>query len=230
MAFKPADVRRFLTEAFSDDEIEALCFDSFPAVHEDFSQGMSKGDKIQRLLEYCRDHNLVPQLFAALQSARPQPFRQLFGAGPPPLQFDGPVPVVAGAGLSADSLRAYEFTVAQLIATQNQSIRLYLPVALGLILLGVVVIVGVSPLAVSMVAADVKDTARLAVTISGLFIGSLSSLEWREIAHRRERVGALQTVQGLLLMVKTQEDAVDADTRQRIRNLLWDAIEKSAIG
>jgi hypothetical protein len=48
-----ADIRRFLTEAFSDEELRTFCFDYFRDVYEEFAAGMSKRDRIQRLIECC---------------------------------------------------------------------------------------------------------------------------------------------------------------------------------
>ncbi len=52
-------LRELLTAAFSDAELTTLCFDHFHPVYEDFAAGMSKGDKIQRLLDYCIRHEQV---------------------------------------------------------------------------------------------------------------------------------------------------------------------------
>jgi hypothetical protein len=69
-----ADVRRFLTDAFSDEEITTLCFDQFRPVYENFSTGMSKGQKIQLLLEHCERRDEWPVLLPFLQRERPQRF------------------------------------------------------------------------------------------------------------------------------------------------------------
>jgi hypothetical protein len=55
--YDTAAVRELLTAAFSDEELTTLCFDHFRPVYEAFASGMSKGQKIQRLVEYC-DRNL----------------------------------------------------------------------------------------------------------------------------------------------------------------------------
>jgi hypothetical protein len=46
-------IRQLLTEALDDQEVVALCFDHFRPVYDDLSDGMSKGRKIQLLLDYC---------------------------------------------------------------------------------------------------------------------------------------------------------------------------------
>src|SRR5512143_931563 len=74
------DVRRFLTDAFSDEEIATLCFDHFRPVYENFSTGMSKGQKIQLLLEHCERRDEWPILLPLLRRERPQRFDQFLDA------------------------------------------------------------------------------------------------------------------------------------------------------
>jgi hypothetical protein len=67
-----ADLRQFLTDTFNDEEITSLCFDYFPNVHDNFTLGMSKAHRIQSLIEYCQRRDVIPNLHAAIQRARPQ--------------------------------------------------------------------------------------------------------------------------------------------------------------
>jgi hypothetical protein len=60
-------VRELLSAAFSDGELTTLCFDHFCAVYEGFSAGMGKGDKIQRLLDYCIRHEQMEALLALVR-------------------------------------------------------------------------------------------------------------------------------------------------------------------
>ena len=64
-------LRDLLSAAFSDQELTTLCFDHFRVVYEDFAAGMSKGDKIQRLLDHCERHDQVAQLVALVRDANP---------------------------------------------------------------------------------------------------------------------------------------------------------------
>ena len=75
-----ADMRQFLISAFSDEEITTLCFDRFRPVYENFSGGMSKGQKIQQLLEHCERHDEWPRLLSVLQRERPQQFARFLEA------------------------------------------------------------------------------------------------------------------------------------------------------
>ena len=69
-------IRQLLGDAFNDEELTTLCFDHFPAVYEAFGSGMSKGDKILRLLDYCVRREQVAQLLAAVQTANPAQYRR----------------------------------------------------------------------------------------------------------------------------------------------------------
>jgi hypothetical protein len=63
-----ADIRRFLTEFFSDEELTTFCFDYFRDVYEAFASGMSKAEKVQRLIERCIRRKKLPELLGTLKS------------------------------------------------------------------------------------------------------------------------------------------------------------------
>ena len=69
-------MRDLLTAAFSDGELTTLCFDHFRQVYEDFASGMSKGDKILRLLDHCIRHEQIEALLAAVQRANPTQYER----------------------------------------------------------------------------------------------------------------------------------------------------------
>ncbi len=75
-----SDMRNLLTKAFSDEEITTLCFDHFRAVYENFSTGMSKGQKIQHLLDYCERRKEWPVLLTLLHRERPEQFAAFLDA------------------------------------------------------------------------------------------------------------------------------------------------------
>ena len=75
-----ADIRKFLTEFFSDEELTTFCFDYFRDVYEDFAVGMAKGQKIQLLLERCVRREALPNLLAALHAERTAQYEARFGA------------------------------------------------------------------------------------------------------------------------------------------------------
>jgi hypothetical protein len=75
-AWNTATLRDLLSAAFNDEELTTLCFDHFRPVYEDFAGGMSKGQKIQRLLDYCIRYEQVEALLAAAQKANPAQYRR----------------------------------------------------------------------------------------------------------------------------------------------------------
>jgi formylglycine-generating enzyme required for sulfatase activity len=72
------DIRKFLVDAFSDEELTTLCFDYFRDVHDKFTLGMTKGQKVQLLIEHCERHDSISNLLAAIQRARPEQYRLRF--------------------------------------------------------------------------------------------------------------------------------------------------------
>ena len=80
MAASLADIRRFLTDYFGGDDLDALCFDNFPEVYRDFTRDMTTTRKGLLLLDYCQNRDQVPALLAILERERLEPFRRVFGA------------------------------------------------------------------------------------------------------------------------------------------------------
>ena len=76
-----AEIRNFLNETLNDEELNTLCFDFFPEVFERFSSGMTKGQKIILLIEYCQRREAMADLLAALQKVRPEQYERFLPAG-----------------------------------------------------------------------------------------------------------------------------------------------------
>jgi hypothetical protein len=70
-------IRDLLTAAFSDEELTTLCFDHFRPVYEDFASGMSKGQKIQRLLDHCARQGQIDPLLVLVQKRNPAQYARL---------------------------------------------------------------------------------------------------------------------------------------------------------
>ena len=75
-----ADIRRFIMDIFSDEELTTFCFDYFPEVQNNFTSGMTKGDKTLKLLDYCQRRERLPDLLKCLRAARPEQFDARLGA------------------------------------------------------------------------------------------------------------------------------------------------------
>jgi hypothetical protein len=69
-------LRELFNAAFGDEELTALCFDRFPAVYDNFSAGMSKGQKIKRLLDICLRREQLPVLAVDIQTRNPAQFKR----------------------------------------------------------------------------------------------------------------------------------------------------------
>ena len=78
-AYNLSTLRELLNAAFGDEDLTALCFDRFPAVHDNFSAGMSKGQKIQQLLDFCLRHEQLSVLVAEIQTRNPAQFKRYEG-------------------------------------------------------------------------------------------------------------------------------------------------------
>jgi hypothetical protein len=78
-AWNTAAIRDLLSAAFNDEELTTLCFDHFRPVYEEFAGGMSKGQKVQRLLDYCTRQEQVDDLLAAVCKANPKQYQRFEG-------------------------------------------------------------------------------------------------------------------------------------------------------
>ena len=74
-----AAIRSLLTATFDDEELTVLCFDHFRPVYEGFGSGMSKGEKIQRLLDYCVRHGQVEELLKRVNERNPTQYARFQG-------------------------------------------------------------------------------------------------------------------------------------------------------
>ncbi|MBN1886481.1 MAG: SUMF1/EgtB/PvdO family nonheme iron enzyme [Thermoflexales bacterium] len=105
-----AEIRQFLRDLVSDDELTELCFDYFRDVQADWAAGMQKGQKIQALLDYCERHGKTPHLLTAMSKSWPERYRQRFAsvlpaapsAPPTPLQRDPRQVFISHAHQDAD--------------------------------------------------------------------------------------------------------------------------------
>ncbi len=78
MTTDTADIRQYLTSAYSDEELTTLCADYFRDVYDTFAAGMTKTGKIQLLLDHCQRRELIPNLLSALERDRPEQYRKRF--------------------------------------------------------------------------------------------------------------------------------------------------------
>lgn len=67
-------VRELINAAFNDEELIICCYDHFRSVHDQFSTGMSKGQKIQCLLDYANRYGQVERLLALIEQLNPSQY------------------------------------------------------------------------------------------------------------------------------------------------------------
>ena len=70
-AFDTAMVRQLLLAAFSDEELATFCFDYFRPVYDEFTVGMSRSAKVQRLVEHCERQGQTAELLAHIERLNP---------------------------------------------------------------------------------------------------------------------------------------------------------------
>ena len=68
--YNTAPLREFIIEHFSDQELATFSFDNFRYAYDEFAEGMSKTEKVQRLIESCVRRDELPSLLAALRKER----------------------------------------------------------------------------------------------------------------------------------------------------------------
>ncbi len=222
MAHSSADVRQFLMERFSDEEIEGLCFDHFPEVQADFSAGMAKGEKIQRLLVYCHQRARVGRLFAALAQARPDQYPQYFGNSPPPDTFETD-PGALPDEVDRRDLLTNEKLLDLLIANQSRYLRDYVLYAAGLVAISLACI-----FSGMLLPGTVTPLLRGFVALGGLGLAGLSARYLGEVFNRREKLGILELVKLSVLPV-AQDPLLGVSARRRVDDLLWQVIERTVV-
>lgn len=74
--------RKFLQEFFNDEDLTNFCFDYFPQVYNDFSQGMPKSQKVRMLVEDSQRRGRFDELLAALERERPKSYPDHFAEQP----------------------------------------------------------------------------------------------------------------------------------------------------
>ena len=78
-AWDTAVVRELLIAAFNDEELTTFCYDNFRPVYEEFTIGMSRMQKTQRLVETCDRRGEMEKLLAGVARANPYQYNQFKG-------------------------------------------------------------------------------------------------------------------------------------------------------
>jgi hypothetical protein len=75
-AWNTAAIRDLLTAALDDQGLNALAFDHFHPVHDQFSDSLTRSQKIQLLIEYCVRTNQIETLLHQIERLNPAQYRQ----------------------------------------------------------------------------------------------------------------------------------------------------------
>ena len=74
--YNTAAVRELLMAAFSDEELTTFCYDNFRPAYEEFATGMSRTQKVQRLVETCDRRGEIAGLLARVELANPYQYNR----------------------------------------------------------------------------------------------------------------------------------------------------------
>ena len=198
MGYSSSEVRRFLLEAFSDEEIGAFSFDYFTEAQHEFASGMSQGEKVQRLLDYCQMRNLVRLLFIALQKERPEQFKTLIGTSLPE-NLEQLFLAGEEGGLSLASLRTYADFTEKAEARHVKAIHTRQRYAIAIIVVGLLV-AGSAALPIGV---------KPSVGVFGAFVCFLSVVPGIEILYRKYKVELCDNAQEMLDILKLAYQAGD---------------------
>lgn len=76
MTYNISSIRQLLNAALSDEDLSVLCYDFFRPVYDQFAVGMSRAQKIQRLIEYCERYEQFDRLLAKLKDLNPKQYQK----------------------------------------------------------------------------------------------------------------------------------------------------------
>lgn len=95
MPYNTALIRDLLNAALADESLNLLCYDHFRPVYDQFATGMSRTDKIQRLIEHCERHEQLELLLNHIQRLTPSQYAKYVEQGllpQPPAPSTPPTP------------------------------------------------------------------------------------------------------------------------------------------
>jgi len=121
---------------------------------------------------------------------------------------------------------ANEAFIDRLIANHHRAVRYHLLFALGLVGIGIAVIIG----AILLSGRLIPDAFSGLFGVGGAFTSSLSAFQVKEILARREKAEIFKAIKARLHELDQAQSSMDTKTRKRIDDLLWQIVEKTALG
>jgi hypothetical protein len=98
--------------------------------------------------------------------------------------------------------------------------------AVGLVFFGIIVISTASLLSERLLPDAYKDL----FSIGGAFISSLSAFQIKEVIERKEKIAIFKTIKLRLYELDNLKTQEVKDDKRRLEDLLWQIVEKTAIG
>lgn len=78
MTYNLSTIQQLLTKALSAEELNELCFEYFPSVFAQFTDGQSVSYRRRLLLEYAEKHREIPNLLEAIEEYNPTAYQDYF--------------------------------------------------------------------------------------------------------------------------------------------------------
>jgi hypothetical protein len=225
MGFTSSEVRKFLLDSFSDEEIESFCFDHFPEAQHEFSTGMPQGEKVSRLLEHVQRRGLIRYLFVALQKERPDQSYALFGSAIPD-NVDQLFMAVEPTQDPGRTLSTYTTYTEQMERLHARHVRSSLTIAIPVVGFGLLVAV-ISQLSLGY---PILQNNRMALSIAGFFVSSLSVIQFVEVVQHKQKVDLCENARLVLTNIRQAYQSGDVSGGTQLEQLLQQLMGKIAIG
>ena len=112
-----------------------------------------------------------------------------------------------------------------LIASQRSAIRYYLIFALGIFILGIVVII----ISVTLPKEEIAEGIKTLLSVGGGFVSSLSGFQIKEIIQRKEKINVFSLIKNQLLLSIKKGSEQDPEEEKRLKEIMWKTLEKTAL-
>lgn len=118
-----------------------------------------------------------------------------------------------------------ESYVEQLIITQRDAIKYYLIFASVIIVTGIIIIV----LGFVLPKDTIVEGIKALFTLGGTLVASLSAFPLKEIITRKEKIGLFSIIKKQLEEKVGNKLADDTEEINRLKEIMWKTIEKTAL-
>ena len=80
MQYGTATIQQFLNTKFSNEQLTSVSYEYFPEVYMTFETGVSKQEKVKRLLGYCQRQDRITSLLAMMERERPYEYKAQYSS------------------------------------------------------------------------------------------------------------------------------------------------------